>query len=135
VHPQPTTTTVLPKIVAAIIVGRWGITSMSAPNPSQTNKVKAQVSIRGTKARNPWCKSNRANYPWEGSGFRRSGEGAGLLGFIVSQRGIDPNPKKVSALDWMGPIQDLKGVKKVLGCLAALSRFISRLGEKGLPLY
>jgi hypothetical protein len=23
----------------------------------------------------------------------------------------------------------------VLGCLAALSRFISRLGEKGLPLY
>jgi hypothetical protein len=35
----------------------------------------------------------------------------------------------------MGPIQDLKGVQKVLGCLAALSRFISRLGEKGLPLY
>jgi hypothetical protein len=34
----------------------------------------------------------------------------------------------------MGPIQDLKGVQKVLGCLAALSRFISRLGEKGLPL-
>jgi hypothetical protein len=28
-----------------------------------------------------------------------------------------------------------KGVHKVLGCLAALSRFISRLGEKGLPLY
>jgi hypothetical protein len=35
----------------------------------------------------------------------------------------------------MGPIQDLKEVQKVLGCLAALSRFISRLGEKGLPLY
>jgi hypothetical protein len=35
----------------------------------------------------------------------------------------------------MGPIRDLKGVKKVLGCLAALSRFISQLGEKGLPLY
>jgi hypothetical protein len=35
----------------------------------------------------------------------------------------------------MGPIRDLKGVQKVLGCLAALSRFISRLGEKGLPLY
>jgi hypothetical protein len=58
-----------------------------------------------------------------------------LLGFIVSQRGIEPNPKKVSTLDWMGPIQDLKGVKKVLGCLASLSRFILRLGEKGLPLY
>jgi hypothetical protein len=35
----------------------------------------------------------------------------------------------------MGPIRDLKGVQKVLGCLAALSRFISRLSEKGLPLY
>jgi hypothetical protein len=35
----------------------------------------------------------------------------------------------------MGPIRDLKGVQKVLGCLAALNRFISRLGEKGLPLY
>jgi hypothetical protein len=35
----------------------------------------------------------------------------------------------------MGPIRDLKGVQKVLGCLAALSRFISRLCEKGLSLY
>jgi hypothetical protein len=35
----------------------------------------------------------------------------------------------------MGPIRDLKGVEKVLECLAALSRFISRLDEKGLPLY
>jgi hypothetical protein len=58
-----------------------------------------------------------------------------LLGYIVSQRGIEPNPEKVTALERMGPIRDLKGVQKVLGCLAALSRFISRLGEKGLPLY
>jgi hypothetical protein len=35
----------------------------------------------------------------------------------------------------MGPIRDLNEVQKVLGCLAALSRFISRLGEKDLPLY
>jgi ribonuclease HI len=35
----------------------------------------------------------------------------------------------------MGPIRDLKGVQKVLGCLAALRRFISRLREKVLPLY
>jgi hypothetical protein len=58
-----------------------------------------------------------------------------LLGYIVSQRGIEANPEKVAALEWMGLIRDLKGVQKVLGCLAALSRFISRLGEKGLPLY
>jgi hypothetical protein len=58
-----------------------------------------------------------------------------LLGYIVSQRGIEANPEKVAALERMGPIRDLKGVQKVLGCLAALSRFISRLGEKGLPVY
>jgi hypothetical protein len=58
-----------------------------------------------------------------------------LLGYIVSQWGIEPNPEKVAALDRMGPIQDLKGVQEVLGCLATLSRFISQLGEKGLPLY
>jgi hypothetical protein len=58
-----------------------------------------------------------------------------LLGYIVSQRGIEANPEKVAALEQMGPIRDLKGVQSVLGCLAALSRFISRLGEKGLPLY
>jgi hypothetical protein len=58
-----------------------------------------------------------------------------LLGYILSQRGIEPNPEKVSALDRMGPIRDLKRVHKVLGCLAALSLFISRLDEKGLPLY
>jgi hypothetical protein len=58
-----------------------------------------------------------------------------LLGYIVSQRGIEPNPEKVTALERIGPIRDLKGVQKVLWCLAALSRFILRLGEKGLPLY
>jgi hypothetical protein len=58
-----------------------------------------------------------------------------LLGYIVSQRGIEANTEKVAALERMGPIRDLKGVQKVLGCLAALSRFILRLGEKGLPLY
>jgi hypothetical protein len=58
-----------------------------------------------------------------------------LLGYIVSQWGIEPNPEKVAALGRMGLIRDLKGVQKVLGCLAALSRFISRLGKKGLPLY
>jgi len=58
-----------------------------------------------------------------------------LLEYIVSQRGIEANPEKVSAVVRMGPIRDVKGVQKVTGCLAALSRFISRLGEKALPLY
>ena len=58
-----------------------------------------------------------------------------LLGFIVSERGIKANPEKVSAIANMGPIRNLKGVQRVIGCLASLSHFISRLREEGLPLY
>jgi hypothetical protein len=58
-----------------------------------------------------------------------------LLGFIVFERGIEANPDKIMAITNIGTIKDLKGVQRVMGCLAALSRFISRLGEKGLPFY
>jgi len=58
-----------------------------------------------------------------------------LLGYIVSQRGIEANLEKVSAITKMGPIRYVKGVQKITGYLAALSHFISRLGEKALPLY
>ena len=52
-----------------------------------------------------------------------------LLGFIVSERGIEANPEKISAITRMGPIQNMKGVQRVTGCLAVLNHFISRLGE------
>jgi hypothetical protein len=58
-----------------------------------------------------------------------------LLGFIISERGIKANPEKITTITKMGPIRDLKGVQRVTGCLVALSRFISCLGEKALPLY
>jgi hypothetical protein len=58
-----------------------------------------------------------------------------LLGFIVFERGIEANPEKIAAITKMGSIRDLKGVQRVTGCLVALSRFISCLGEKALPLY
>jgi hypothetical protein len=58
-----------------------------------------------------------------------------LLGFIVSKWGIEANPEKIAAITNMEPIKDLKGVQRVMGCLAVMSRFILRLGEKGLPLY
>jgi hypothetical protein len=58
-----------------------------------------------------------------------------LLGFIVSKRGIEANPEKIAAITSIGPIKDLKGVQRVMGCLAALSLFIPHLGKRGLPLY
>jgi hypothetical protein len=58
-----------------------------------------------------------------------------LLSFAVSERGIEANPEKISAIMDMGPIKNLKGVQCATGSLAALSRFIARLGERKLPLY
>ncbi|XP_072149234.1 uncharacterized protein [Setaria viridis] len=58
-----------------------------------------------------------------------------LLGYIISERSIEGNPEKISAISNMGPIRNVKGVQRLTGCLAALSYFISRLGVKGVPLY
>jgi hypothetical protein len=58
-----------------------------------------------------------------------------LLRFIVSERSIEANPKKILAIMRMGLIPNLKGVQRVRGCLMALSCFISCLGEQGLSLY
>ena len=58
-----------------------------------------------------------------------------LLGYIVSERGIKANLEKITAISNMGPIRNIKGVQRLSGCLAALSRFISRLDELGMPLY
>ena len=52
-----------------------------------------------------------------------------LLGFIVFERGIEANLEKISAIMRMDPIQNIKRVQRVTGCLAMLNRFISRLGE------
>ena len=58
-----------------------------------------------------------------------------LLGFLVSARGIEANPAKISAIDQMRPPTTKREVQKLTGCMAALSRFIARLGEKGLPFF
>jgi hypothetical protein len=58
-----------------------------------------------------------------------------LLGFIVSHRGIEANPKKIEAIMRMEAPRSQKKVQRLTGCMAALSRFISRLGEKGLSFY
>jgi hypothetical protein len=58
-----------------------------------------------------------------------------LLGFVMSERSIEANPEKISAIMDMGPIKNLKAIQHVAGCLVALSRFITRLGKRSLPLY
>jgi hypothetical protein len=50
-----------------------------------------------------------------------------LLGYMVSSWGIDTNPKKVEAIKNLQPHRP--------GMMAALSRFITKLEERGMPIY
>ena len=58
-----------------------------------------------------------------------------LLVFLVSKRGIEANPEKIKAIERMRELARLRYVQKFTGCLASVSRFLSRLGERALPLY
>jgi hypothetical protein len=58
-----------------------------------------------------------------------------LLGYIVSQRGIEANPSKIKAMEALEPPTELRDMQKFTSYLASLSRFVSRLGEKAMPLY
>jgi hypothetical protein len=58
-----------------------------------------------------------------------------LLGYLISERGIEGNPEKIKAIISMQPSKMLRHVQQLTGRLAALSRFISKLGEKALPFY
>ncbi|KAA3448641.1 GAG-POL precursor [Gossypium australe] len=58
-----------------------------------------------------------------------------LLGFLVSQRGIEANPTKIKAIQDLPPPKNKKEVMKLTGMMAALSRFISKLGERGAPFF
>jgi hypothetical protein len=58
-----------------------------------------------------------------------------LLGFIISNRGIEANPEKIRAITDMEAPTTIKDVQKLTGCMVALNRFISRLEERGLPFF
>jgi hypothetical protein len=58
-----------------------------------------------------------------------------LLGFLVSHRGIKASTKQIQDIIEMGPPRYVRDVQKLTGYMAALNRFISRLGEKGLPFF
>jgi hypothetical protein len=58
-----------------------------------------------------------------------------LVSFIVSHREIEANPEKITAITAMDAPRMIKNVQKLTGCIAALNRFISRLGEWELPFF
>ena len=58
-----------------------------------------------------------------------------FLGFMVSQRGIEPNPEKVKAILDMTSPRNVKEVQRLTGRVATLNRFVSRATNKCLPFF
>jgi hypothetical protein len=58
-----------------------------------------------------------------------------LLGYMVSSRGIDANPKKVEAIEQLQSPRTRKEIQKLTGMMAALNQLISKLDERGIPFY
>ena len=58
-----------------------------------------------------------------------------FLGFMVSQRGIEVNPKKVRAIMELAPPKTVKEVQSLNGNIVALNRFISQVTNKCLPFF
>ena len=58
-----------------------------------------------------------------------------FLGYIVTQRGIEPNPKQITAIQDLPSPKNIREVQRLTGRIAALNRFILRSTEKCLPFY
>ena len=58
-----------------------------------------------------------------------------LLGYFVSHRGIKANPYKIKAIEQIQVPRTVKDVRRLTGCVAALSRFISKFAERALPFF
>lgn len=58
-----------------------------------------------------------------------------FLGYIVTQRGIEANPKQISAILDIPSPKNSREVQRLTGRIAALNRFISRSTDKCLPFY
>ena len=58
-----------------------------------------------------------------------------FLGFMVSQRGIEANPDKIQAILDMEPPKNIKEVQSLIGRVATLNRFVSKVTDKCLPFF
>ncbi|VFQ98655.1 unnamed protein product [Cuscuta campestris] len=58
-----------------------------------------------------------------------------FLGFMVTKRGIEPNPEKIRAITEMQAPTSVRDVQKLTSRLVALSRFLSRSAERSLPFF
>ncbi|CAL1396321.1 unnamed protein product [Linum trigynum] len=62
-------------------------------------------------------------------------EAGKFLGFMITKRGIEANPKQVDAIPRLTPPKTPKEVQGLAGRLAALGRFIPRSADRAAPFF
>ena len=60
-------------------------------------------------------------------------EAGKFLGFLLTERGIEANPKKHATIVAMRSPSSVREVQQLAGRMTALSRFVSAGGDKGHP--
>ncbi|KAG7594095.1 Ribonuclease H-like superfamily [Arabidopsis thaliana x Arabidopsis arenosa] len=58
-----------------------------------------------------------------------------FLGYIVTERGIEANPRQLNAFLAMSSPRNIREVQRLTGRVAALNRFISKSTDRCLPFY
>ena len=58
-----------------------------------------------------------------------------VLGFMVSQRGIETNPNKIQAILNMEPLKNVKEVQSLIKQVAALNKFVTKATDKCLLFF
>ena len=58
-----------------------------------------------------------------------------FLGFMVNNRGIEANPDKIKVVLDMPSPSSIKEVQCLTGRIVALSRFVSKAGDKCQPFF
>ena len=58
-----------------------------------------------------------------------------VLGFMVSQRGIEANPNKIQAILNMEPLKNVKEVQSLTKQVAALNKFVTKATDKCLLFF
>jgi hypothetical protein len=58
-----------------------------------------------------------------------------FLSFMLSERGIEANPDKCRVITEMCSPKSIKEVQQLTGRIAALSKFMSKVGEKARPFF
>jgi len=58
-----------------------------------------------------------------------------FLGHIIDENGVKANPSRIAALEKLPPPTDLSGVRRILGMLNQLAKFVPHLAGKTEPLH